>query len=60
MKEEIKCPKCGSTHIKKVEGVDDFLFHKDEGGSAKKQVKKTKQKYICLEDNYNYEWEKNL
>lgn len=60
MKEEIKCLKCGSTQIKKVEGIDDFLSRKDEGELAKKANKKTKQKYFCLEKNCGYEWEENL
>ena len=60
MEKEIKCPKCGSAHIKKVEGVNDFLSYKGEGEPAKRHIKKTKQKYICWEKDCGYKWEEDL
>jgi transposase-like protein len=60
MENEIKCPKCGSINIKKIEGADDFLSHKDEGEPVKRQTTKTKQKYVCLKEKCNYEWEDDL
>lgn len=60
MENEIKCPKCGSSNVKKFEEADDFLSYKGEGEAAKKQKNKIKQKYICLENNCGYKWEKNL
>jgi len=54
------CPKCGSVHIKKVEDENDFLPHVEEGDPVRKQINKTKQKYICLERNCGHEWEEDL
>jgi transposase-like protein len=60
MKEKIKCPRCGSDQVKKVEGTDDFLPFKGEGEPVRKAKEKTKQKYICLEEDCGYEWEGDL
>lgn len=60
MEKEVKCPKCGSINIKKVEGADDFLSYKGEGEPAKRHKTKTKQKHICLENNCGQEWEEDL
>ena len=62
-KKEIKCPKCGSTQIKEVEGVDDFLPYKNPEvleKDVKKLKIKTKQKLVCLEEECRHEWEEDL
>jgi len=60
MEKEITCPKCGSVNVRKAEGPDDFLSHKGEGEPAKKAKTKTKQRYFCLEEKCDYEWEEDL
>ncbi|MFH2013763.1 MAG: hypothetical protein ABIJ17_02220 [Patescibacteria group bacterium] len=57
--QKIKCPKCGSISVRKAEDADSFLSYKGEGEPAKKAKTKIKQKYFCLEENCNYEWEED-
>jgi len=60
LKKEIKCPKCGSANIKEIEDKNDFLSYKAEGEAVERQIEKTKQKYLCLEENCGHKWEEDL
>jgi DNA-directed RNA polymerase subunit RPC12/RpoP len=54
----IKCPKCSSDRVKKLENENDFLHVKPEGEPARKQKNNINQNiYYCL--NCGYEWDIN-
>lgn len=63
MKREIKCPKCGSNHIRRIEDEDDFLPYKAPEvleKNVRKSKTKTKQPYFCLEEGCGHKWEEDL
>jgi len=55
----MNCPKCNSSRIKKEEGPEDFLSHKEEGMPAKRYKGANEERYFCWDCEHKWSVKNN-